>query len=331
MPEPFCFNYIITIHNKEHLIEKVMRSVIACCRDNSHIYPVLDGCTDRTEEIIDHIAGTFENIPITKISTPNVHEILSINAGLRAASHEGEGFNIILQDDVLLSDLMLEKKVVALYEWAGQQLGFVSFRHGANFIKDAVRLKVGVPFQDYMENAYGHGSSNAQVLLPGQFSYRTVSIKSPICIPFYLVRSIGMLDERLAPCMHDDTDYSIRSMKAGFRNAVFAIRFFSDLEWGGTRENPHPRLTDIVQRNMNKIREWHGPYLETICSGQQPTQILQGLYMADEEECKIALDAWKINVKKLKDYQFAEKVNDISNIKSFFKRLRSHCCRLKQK
>ena len=42
-------------------------------------------------------------------------------------------------------------------------------------------------------------------------------------------------------------------------------------------------------------------------------------------------NAWKINVKKLKDYQFAEKVNDISNIKSFFKRLRSHCCRLKQK
>ena len=105
------FNYIITIHNKQDLIRDVLICVLMCCRDNSHIYPVLDGCTDQTEEIIDEIITTFSHIPITKVYMSNVHEILSINAGLRAANQEGDGYNIILQDDVMLRDFMWETKV----------------------------------------------------------------------------------------------------------------------------------------------------------------------------------------------------------------------------
>src|SRR3972149_2488814 len=131
------FNYIITIHNKENLIAQVIQCVLMCCRDNSHIYPVLDGCTDRTEEIIDRIINTYAGIPITKVYTPDVHELLSINAGLRAANHDGNGYNIVLQDDVLLADFMLEDKISKLYEWAGPKLGYVSLRLGANFTKNA--------------------------------------------------------------------------------------------------------------------------------------------------------------------------------------------------
>jgi glycosyltransferase involved in cell wall biosynthesis len=287
-----CFNYIITIHNKEDLIGEVMKCVLRCCRDNSHIYPVLDGCTDRTEEIIDGIINKFADAPITKVYTPDVHEILSINAGLRATNQKGDGYNIILQDDVLLTDPLLEKKVAQLYEWAGSRLGFVSFRMAANFIRNAATSKETVPLTDFMENAYGHGLLKANVLLPGSLAYRSVPIKSPICIPFALVRSVGMLEERLAPYMCDDFEYAIRSIKAGYKNAVFALRFRSDAKWGSTRTRPDPKMDEYAKRNMGIIRELHGSEIAKICESRQTTEIVEVPNMASEEDNVLALEAW---------------------------------------
>lgn len=273
------FNYIITIHNKEDLIEEVLVRVLMCCRDRSHVYPVIDGCTDRTEEIIDRVAGSLYGAPITKVHTPNVHELLSINAGLRAANQEGDGYNIILQDDVLLGDLMLESKVAALYEWAGPTLGYVSFRLGANFAPDAATSDEPVPYVDYVESACGHGIDGADVLLPGHFAYRSVSIKSPVCIPFRVVRSVGTFEEKLAPYGHDDLEYSIRQAQHGLRCGVFCVAFKSDVKWGGTRTTPHPELTRIIRRNMGWIRQSWGPELAALADSDQPRDVVrvQGL------------------------------------------------------
>ena len=314
------FNYIITIHNKEDMIEQVMMCVLMCCRDNSHIYPVLDGCTDKTEEIIDKIINTYSDVPITKVHTPDVHELLSINAGLRAANQEGEGYNIVLQDDVLLADFMLEKKVIDLYKWAGPSLGYVSFRLGANFTPDAATSNAAVPFTDYVENAYGHGLQRAEILLPGHLAYRTVPIKSPVCIPFALVRSVGMFEERLAPYGHDDPEYAIRLIKAGYHNAVFPIRFFSDIKWGGTRIVPHPKLGDIIERNMNLIRAWHESELVEICKNIQNKDIIEVPNMASEDEKILALEAWERNRKQLEMFQKSQKSHILDRIKSVVKR-----------
>lgn len=320
MSQSFRFNYIVTIHNKEDLIEQVLMCVLLCCRDNSHIYPVLDGCTDRTEEIVDMITDTFAGVPITKVHTPNVHELLSINAGLRAARHEGDGYNIVLQDDVLLADFMLERKVNALYEWVGPRLGYVSFRLGANFKKEAALSNEAVPYTDYIENAYGHGITEAEVLLPGYLAYRTVPIKSPVCIPFGIIRSVGMLEERLAPYGHDDPEYAIRLIKRGYRNAVFALRIYSDIKWGGTRTTPHPELADIVQRNMNLIRQWHGSDLADICGHTQGTEIFEVPNMIRKEESNKALEVWKETREKLGRYRGALQTQTLMRLKSIVKK-----------
>jgi len=314
------FNYIITIHNKENLIEQVMMCVLMCCRDNSHIYPVLDGCTDRTEEIVDNIIDTFSSVPITKIHTPDVHELLSINAGLRAANQEGHGYNIVLQDDVLVADFMLEKKVTALYDWAGPRLGYVSFRLGANFTPDAATSNAVIPLTDYVENAYGHGLPDAKVLLPGDLAYRAVPIKSPVCFPFELIRSVGILDDRLAPYGHDDTEYSIRCLEAGYRNAVFAIRFYSDLKWGGTRTTPHPKIREIQKRNMRRIREWYGAILADVCESSQASEIVEPPNMVSEDDKMKALEAWEKNCQRLKNFTGGEGgTHTFDRIKSILK------------
>ena len=198
MKNPLRFNYIITIHNKASLIEQLMMHVLMCCHENSHVYPILDGCTDNSEDIIDKIIAGGNVAPITKVKTPDVHEIRAINAGLAAADIEGDGYNIILQDDVLLIDHNLESKVQMLYQWRGPRLGFVSFRLGANLSRDAASSASDAPFVNLVENAYGHGIANASVLLPGQFACRTICIKSPICLPFKLVRDLGPLEDKLA-------------------------------------------------------------------------------------------------------------------------------------
>lgn len=296
------FNYIITIHNKEHLIAKVLNCVLMCCRDNSHVYLVLDGCIDNTEKIVDGIINEFAHIAITKVITSDVHEILSINAGLRVANQEGKGFNIILQDDVLLLDTDLEDKVKRLYNWAGHKLGYVSFRMGANFKIDAYKTDEPTPIINLIENACGNGLLEAEMLPLGCFAYRTVAIKSPVCIPFEIVRSIGLLEEGLAPYSHDDIEYSIRLVKAGYRNGVFAIRFCSDVKWGGTRVSPHPMMGKIQKRNMAFIRKIHKNDLINICSHQKKENILEINGLTEEAERKESIALWKKNRKDLNEY-----------------------------
>ncbi|MGV8934013.1 MAG: glycosyltransferase [Gallionellaceae bacterium] len=297
------FNYIITIHNKEDLIEKVVMSVLMCCRDNSYIYTVIDGCTDRTEEIIDGIISTYSGVPIIKVHTADVHELLSINAGLKSANQDEDGYNIILQDDVILADFLLESKVIALYEWAGPKLGYVSFRLGANFLDDAATSTSSVPLTDFVENAYGHGLQDAKVLLSGHFVYRSVPIKSPVCYPSKLVRMVGMFNEQLAPYGHDDTELSIRLIKAGYRNGVFGVKFLSKVEWGGTRTTPHPELNKNIIRNMNVIRQTYKQDIINICSSKQSSDMELVPGMSSDTEVQLAKIAWNLNKNDLAVYQ----------------------------
>ncbi|WP_213804552.1 glycosyltransferase [Granulicella sp. dw_53] len=273
MAEPF-FNYVITIHNKEELIHDVLVSVLLCCGPQSKIFAVLDGCTDDTEAILDEFIQKYQGVPLVKLYAPDVHEILSINTGLRAASQEGDGYNIILQDDVILADLNLEAKIKQLYEWGKGTLGFVSFRMGANFAPDARSSAVSTPIIKLIENAYGHGLPDAEILLPGRFAYRTVPVKSPVCVPTKIVREVGFMNENLAPYMHDDTDLAIRTTIAGYANGVFALRYYSEVKWGGTRTNPHSELPKMAIRNMNRIREQYGPDLQRIAQSVQRDDVV---------------------------------------------------------
>ncbi|MFT6443348.1 MAG: putative O-methyltransferase YrrM, partial [Salibacteraceae bacterium] len=296
MLEVIKFNYIITIYNKEDLIEEVLTNVIKCCGKNSHIYPVLDGCTDNSERIIDEVSKKYPKIPISKVYTEDVHELLTINEGLKSASQEGDGYNIILQDDVVILDHGLEEKIVRLYKLEGPKLGYVSFRLGANLKTDALTSNDPVPYKDYVENAFGHGIRGARMLPVGSIAYRTVPIKSPVCIPFEIIRNVGMYNEELAPYGHDDIDLAIRTIEAGYYNAIFSIHFESDVDWGGTRMEGHLVQDFIIEKNMNYIRDKYFIELGRICSNVQPCNEVKISGM-DSVSGHISLVEWKRKVK----------------------------------
>lgn len=312
------FNYIITIHNKQDLIEDVLLSVLLCCRKNSHVYAVLDGCTDNTESIIDSLIVKFKNVPITKVYTNDLHELLTINAGLRAASHNGNGFNIILQDDVVLADFLLEEKIERLYSQVQFNLGYLSLRLGANIDRSILDNDSHIPLTDYIESVYGHGLPEATPLLPDYFVKRDIPIKSPVCIPFHVINKVGILEEKLAPYAHDDTDYAIRCIEAGYENAVYALKFHSEVKWGGTRINPHPEIAAIQLRNIRFIKNKHEIMIGKIIAAPKNQMPDASFSNASESEISDSLRNFELNRKSLLN-PIKHKASIISRVRNKYK------------
>jgi hypothetical protein len=290
------FNYIVTIHNREKLIRDVLWGILLGAGPDSHIYAVLDGCTDNTEAIIDAFTGYYAGVPLTKVYAADVHETLSINAGLLAAhgAMDGHGFNIILQDDVILADRNFESKVLQLYSAMGARLGVVSFRYGTNFCRNILddtnpRLQV----MDGIESAYGVGMS-AEPLMPGQFAYRSNPIKSPICVPCQLIRDVGILNGYFAPHTYDDTDLDIRAIAAGYFNGVFCLRWYSDVRWGGTRQNSEASMDAANTKNAHLIRRLHDLSLRRIVARPQRAEIVKVIPCTEAERVH-ALGMWLLS------------------------------------
>lgn len=247
------FNYIITIHNKEKLIRDVMLGVINSAGKNSSIYPVLDGCTDLSEYIIDDLIKTYPAVKIIKLYADDVHELKSINIGLNHSSQIGVGYNIILQDDVILADSDLEMKCIHLYR-TFPELGMLSFRHGGNLSREQIYLDyVLIPYDDFIQSQWGHFPYNKPILKTGYFTFKEIVIKSPICIPFKIIRELGNPDEIYAPW--DDIAYSYSVSAAGYRNGILAIKYYSEVDWGTTRTKNQKLDPGVVMyRNLVTFR-----------------------------------------------------------------------------
>ena len=300
------FNYIITIHNKEDLLQKVLTGVVKCCGPNSVVYPVLDGCTDASEAITDEIIRDNPNVPIHKLYENNVHEILSINAALKVADQSKPGYNIILQDDVILADETLEEQVQKLYGATNGSLGYVSFRMGADLAADRLTRGNTFAFDNYVENAYGPGLIKNDPLLPGQFAFRQIAIKSPVCIPTAVINRFGLLDEKLVPCCHDDVEYCLRMLGHGYQNGVYGLKLFSDVDWGTTRRKPDPKFREIIYRNTNYVADKYRHQIPQLRNTRASPERLTIGNVIGKERLNEALGQHRINRKKMEHYQLSQ-------------------------
>ena len=306
------FNYIITIHNKENLIKDVLLSVINCAGLNSYIYPVLDGCTDNSESIIDELIKNHPSRNIIKCFANDVHELKSINIGLRAATQNNTTYNIILQDDVLLIEDKLEDKILKLYK-EHPNLGVVSLRHGGNISTPLLLKNSGVPFlKNYIENEKGHNPNPLADLPLGYFTYREVAIKSPICISSNLIQAIGLPDEDFAPW--DDVAYCFKAMLFNFNNGVFAVEFVSDLEWGTTRQKKQEHsLSEVETKNKKLLKS---KFIKEI-SEHKKKKIYNSkkykIFNSNTNRSNISVYGYLIGIKKYLSSQVGYYVKIVSN------------------
>jgi glycosyltransferase involved in cell wall biosynthesis len=266
------FNYIVTIHNQEEILARTLDGLARCCSRDSRVIAVLDGCTDRSEEIVDTFTQE-SRLDVETIRTPDVYEVLALNAGL---SRVREGFVVCIQDDIVLEEPLLEERVVSLYESHGSKLGLVSLRHAMNVRRAPLRRQIRLLSPDPMvdecdrvcnpaELPSRHTSPFAQVAY-GELVIRMVAGASPLVIPPSVWSSIGPFDEALAPYMWADHEYSLRALERGFVNGLFALRFTSLPEWGGTRRNRSRRfrkqLSRVSRRNRRRVWRQHGAFID---------------------------------------------------------------------
>jgi len=264
------FNYIITIHNKEFLLERVLAGVAECAGSDALILPVLDGCTDGSEEVAVKFARESP-VETRVLYAPDVNEIITINIALREAR---PGYCVIIQDDVILQEPRLEEKIDNLCVSRKNRLGYISFRLAADMsptplyrrlrLVRRLGLKALRPLVEEREHV-GHPGETLGVpkIDYGEFVERMVGIKSPVCITPELRRVEPFLDEALAPYCYDDHDLSLRSLRQGLVNGLFGIRFETNEEWSGAKKDPtYATYGDYVRwRNRSLMWVKHGDFI----------------------------------------------------------------------
>lgn len=233
---------------------------------------VLDGCTDGSAAVAAGFKASSA-LDVHLVEAPDVHEIKAINVGLR---HTKPGYCIILQDDVVLREPDLESMIRALCDNHNGAIGLISLRLATNLKRASItdRLKrflrtrrvqyLSPMTDDYETVAAEHEHLDVAKVPYGVFVPRMVGIKSPVCITPELRKLEPFLDEQFAPYCYDDYDLSIRSLRAGLVNGLFALHFVSELEWGGTRQDSSFSSgfgTAIRLRNQRLLWKKHGAFL----------------------------------------------------------------------
>ena len=258
------FNYIIPIFNKEDILPMTLEGIDRCASHNARIFTVIDGCTDRSEQIVDEFTRRTGR-DVVKIHMPDVHMLRSVNAALTQVE---QGFSVVMQDDIILEDEKFEEKISALYKQMGKRLGIVSLRLAANValtpLLDRLRLRTISPMIEEMDYVIKSNEPQAfEIGEYGSFYPRMDAINGPNIIPWAVRQKIGILDEALAPYGYDDPEYCLRAMKAGFINGLFPLKFRSDVEWGGTRRSKKymAEVLRIHKRNRKYVWAKHGEYI----------------------------------------------------------------------
>jgi glycosyltransferase involved in cell wall biosynthesis len=289
----YMFNYIIPIFNKEDILPHVLDSLDKCASKNSKIFTILDGCVDRSEDIVDKFKKNSRR-DVIKIYMPNVHMLRSVNEGLKRVQ---SGFSVIMQDDIIIEDKDFERKVADLYLKMGKRLGVVSLRLAANVASTPLlqRLKAGIISNmirevDFIKNS--DDSQNYSAGAEGLFYPRISAINGPNIIPWEVLDKVGLFDDALAPYGYDDPDYCLRSMKAGFVNGLFPLRFKSDISWGGTRRNKKfaQEARRVHFRNRKYLWSKHRSYIEWLWqSGRITNEINPVNSLLNIPDCSIGL------------------------------------------
>ena len=95
---------ILTIHNKENSITKVLKNLFATTsNDTVMLIIILDGCTDNThEKVIQFLMTQKTKLQVKIIETDNIWETKENNIDLKKVNTQ---YATIIQDDMLIKQL----------------------------------------------------------------------------------------------------------------------------------------------------------------------------------------------------------------------------------
>jgi glycosyltransferase involved in cell wall biosynthesis len=249
---------ILTIHNKEWLIEKVLNGIIDNTVGKYELIIVIDGCTDNTESVV---LKTLEDktIDFKLIFAPDVFETKANNLGLKAAKGDKV---IIVQDDMVIKEPGWNKRMQKPFD-AFDDVFAVTARtaHDWEFNPNSQHLEMSEDLDNCWCDICIHTNhADRSNISRDVFAVRASVNRGPLMIDHNDLKKMNYLDEIYAPLDMDDHDLMYRMHKELDKVCgCYWIDYESKDEWGGTRisGSPAPWLLKSNHKNMKIFYNRH--------------------------------------------------------------------------
>ena len=234
---------LLTIHNKDFLIEQVCRGLIDnLSENNEQIIVVFDGCNDNSESLTKNILKNYTK-KVDYVYTDDVFETKANNAGLRLVEND---YVIIVQDDMIVREKDFDLRMMKPFKNFDDVFAVTSFVAHNNIYNDTTNQI------NYIDVA-SKNSSRRDVFYAREYGNR-----GPLMYDYQDVVKLNYLDEYFAPLHYDDMDISMRAFKElGKISGLYWIDYESDLNWGTSRQKNHSLHNNLMYTNASKILEKH--------------------------------------------------------------------------
>ena len=244
---------ILTIHNKENLIERVCLGINNNLSElTKEIIVVLDGCTDRSEEIVRNILKN-SNKNIEYVYTDDVFELKANNAGLKKVT---TNYALLIQDDMVINENEFDKRMIKPFiEFSDVFAVTAQTSHNNRIINGILHTT------DALDRRDGYPRDN--------FGIREIANRGPLMYNYVEVVTLGFFDEHLAPNSYDDHDLSYKSYKNLNKvSGLYWIDYESRSEWGTGRQKNQNIHQEAHVRNSRIIIDRYSDLLTGIIKNE---------------------------------------------------------------
>ena len=263
---------VLTIHNKEQLISKVVDSILRCMSNHvSELIVVFDGCTDRSEYFFEEALKKrkLRTLNVIRHYADNVWETKANNIGLRSATGK---YVCIIQDDMIVKEKSFDQRLIkplikfedcfavtgrtahnVTFDKSKSSLEWTSLVGRDNPVENSVLLQFDTTFFRKLARKVGIYDPKKYI-----FSIRDVVNRGPLMFDADRLNRLGFLDEHFQPLTLDDHDLCFRAYKQyGWICGSYYMKYLSDDSWGGTRRNDTVRkiVQDAEEKNKKILIE----------------------------------------------------------------------------
>lgn len=256
------FSIVLTVHNKDWLIEQQLTSLKNTITDSIELNIVFDGCTDNS--YTKFLSWCDNNTDFTKkhkINTffaPNVFETKANNIGLKASTNDHV---VIVQDDMVLIEKDWLNRMKKPFE--ATDVFSVTARTAHDWIYNPNNKHEFLT--ENLDNCWcdiliHNNHANKNTIDRETFAVRDSANRGPLMLCHRTLQKLNYLDEEFSPQDMDDHDLSYRAYKElGKVAGCYWIDFISNDNWGGTRISgaPAPWLLRAQHKNTKIVWKRH--------------------------------------------------------------------------
>jgi glycosyltransferase involved in cell wall biosynthesis len=240
------FSIVLTIHNKESLLERVIRGLIRNTVGDFEIIYVVDGCSDRSLDIVEKRVRPQDQIFIT----PDLFETKANNIGCKAANGD---FIAIVQDDQIVNEYSWNLRMIKPF-FFGDIYGVTS---GAahNWSLNPYPSPDSMTKDGWSDLLQARNKSDRSNTRRDSFEIRASGNRGPLVLDHASLRDLDYFDELYAPQDMDDHDLAFRARtQLGKFIGCYWVDIYSKNEWGGTRVGGSPAEWLLKANRENSLR-----------------------------------------------------------------------------